>query len=90
MSVVKELMAVLRSVPTPLVHIFAAAILATALTVIDTPAMVLDTVMVYNNNYYWVYAIQILMSVKRVPTCAVKCVTILLGPICAGAMVVIH
>ena len=42
MSVVKQLMAVFRTVPTLMVHILAAAVLATILTVIDTPAMVLN------------------------------------------------
>ena len=82
-------MAVLRTVPTPMVHTLATAILATALAVIDTPAMVLNTDMVHN-CITLVHMIQILMSVKRIPTCAVKCVTIPLDHICAGAMVVIH
>ena len=40
MSAVKKLMAAVRTVPTPLVHTLAAVILATAWTVMDTPAMV--------------------------------------------------
>ena len=42
MSAVKKLMAVLKIVPTPMAHTFAPAILATALAMIVTPAMVLD------------------------------------------------
>ena len=42
MSVMKKLMAVFRIVPTPMVHILVAAVLATILTEIDTPAMVLN------------------------------------------------
>ena len=41
MNAMKKLMAVLRIVPTPLDHILVAVILATALVVMDTPAMVL-------------------------------------------------
>ena len=47
MSAMKKLMAVLRIVPTPLDHTHAAVILATALAVMDTPAMVLIIVQLY-------------------------------------------
>ena len=47
MSAVKKLMAVIRIVPTPMDHTLAAVILATALAVMHTPAMVLIIVQLY-------------------------------------------
>ena len=47
MSAVKKLIAVIRIVPTPMDHTLAAVILATALAVMDTPAMVLIIVQLY-------------------------------------------
>ena len=79
-------MAALRTVPTPLAHTLAAAILATTLAVIDTPAMVLDTVIVYNCIIILVHTIQILMSVERELTSALKHVPTPLVPTCVGVM----
>ena len=47
MNAMKKLMAVLRTVPTPMDHTLAAAILAIVLAVMDTPAMVLIIIQLY-------------------------------------------
>ena len=86
----KKLMAVLRTVPTPMDHTLAAVILATALAVMDTPAMVL------NNNYssdlgvHWTHKSQISMSVKRKSISVLKGAPILLVPIHVTVMLAIH
>ena len=73
MNVVKKLMAVLKIVQTLMVHTLAAAILVIALAMMDIPAMV---VLIHSHgivSYWYKFRIlQILMSVKKVPICAIK------------------
>ena len=47
-------MAVLRIVPTPMDHTLAAVILATALAVMDTPAMVLTVKLVTRRTQFYI------------------------------------
>ena len=53
MNAMKKLMAVLRIVPTPMDHTLAAVILATALAVMDSPAMVLNYCSVVCRTHFY-------------------------------------
>ena len=88
MNAMKKLMAVLRIVPTPMDHTLAAVILATALAVMDSPAMVLNYCsVVCRTHFYYESDID---SVKRVFICVIKHAPILLAPTCVSVMMATH
>jgi hypothetical protein len=72
MNALKKLMAVLRIVPTPMDHTLAAVILATALAVMDTPAMVL-IIIITAHLTYWTLITDIDECQEETHQCALTC-----------------